>query len=76
LPAEELAELRRAEPVWWNEQLRGAEAFGDGGYWLVTRHADVRGACPSGAVSYLGHLDHVDVDSRRRDLLQLFGISS
>jgi hypothetical protein len=34
------------------------------------------GACPSGAVSYLGHLDHVDVDSRRRDLLQLFGISS
>ncbi|MDT5076389.1 MAG: cholest-4-en-3-one 26-monooxygenase [Mycobacterium sp.] len=42
LPAEELAELRRAAPVWWNEQPHGAEAFGDGGYWLVTRHADVR----------------------------------
>ena len=42
LPVEELAELRRTAPVWWNEQPHGAEAFGDGGYWLVTRHADVR----------------------------------
>ncbi|TPG32820.1 cytochrome P450 [Mycolicibacterium hodleri] len=42
LPEEELAELRRAAPVWWNAQRRGAEAFGDHGYWLVTRHADVR----------------------------------
>jgi cholest-4-en-3-one 26-monooxygenase len=42
LPAEELAELRRAAPVWWNQQRHGAEAFGDDGYWLVTRHRDVR----------------------------------
>jgi cholest-4-en-3-one 26-monooxygenase len=42
LPVEELAELRRAAPVWWNEQRHGAEAFGDDGYWLVTRHRDVR----------------------------------
>lgn len=42
LPAEELAELRRAAPVWWNHQPHGAEAFGDDGYWLVTRHRDVR----------------------------------
>jgi cholest-4-en-3-one 26-monooxygenase len=42
LPAEELAELRRAAPVWWNQQRHGAEAFGDDGYWLVTRHHDVR----------------------------------
>ena len=26
LPVEELAELRRAAPVWWNEQPHGAEA--------------------------------------------------
>ena len=42
LPTEELAELRRAAPVWWNHQPHGAEAFGDHGYWLVTRHRDVR----------------------------------
>jgi cholest-4-en-3-one 26-monooxygenase len=42
LPVEELGELRRAAPVWWNAQPTGAEAFGDEGYWLVTRHKDVR----------------------------------
>ena len=42
IPVEELAELRRAAPVWWNEQPRGAEAFGDEGYWLLTRHKDMR----------------------------------
>lgn len=44
LPVEELAELRRSAPVWWNEQTHGAEAFGDEGYWLLTRHRDVREA--------------------------------
>ena len=42
LPVGELAELRRTAPVWWNAQQHGAEAFGDDGYWLITRHADVR----------------------------------
>jgi cholest-4-en-3-one 26-monooxygenase len=42
LPVEELAELRRAAPVWWNAQPHYAEAFGDDGYWLITRHRDVR----------------------------------
>jgi cholest-4-en-3-one 26-monooxygenase len=42
IPFEELAELRRSAPVWWNAQPRGAEAFGDEGYWLLTRHQDVR----------------------------------
>ncbi len=42
LPVDELAELRRCAPIWWNEQHHGAEAFGDTGYWLVTRHRDVR----------------------------------
>ncbi len=41
VPAEELAELRRAAPVWWNPQRRGAGGFDDEGYWAVTRHADV-----------------------------------
>jgi hypothetical protein len=42
IPVEELAELRRTAPVWWNEQPQGAEAFSDQGYWLLTRHKDVR----------------------------------
>ena len=42
LPAEELAELRRAAPVWWNVSNRaGRRGFDDEGYWAVTRHADV-----------------------------------
>jgi cholest-4-en-3-one 26-monooxygenase len=41
LPVEELAELRRAAPIWWNEQP-GDSPFGDDGYWLVTKHKDVK----------------------------------
>src|SRR5512135_3610793 len=41
VPAEELAELRRAAPVCWNAQPRGASGFDDEGYWVVTKHADV-----------------------------------
>jgi cholest-4-en-3-one 26-monooxygenase len=41
VPAEELAELRRIAPVWWNAQRLGASGFDDDGYWVVTRHADL-----------------------------------
>jgi cholest-4-en-3-one 26-monooxygenase len=41
VPTEELKELRRVAPVWWNKQPRGASGFDDEGYWVVTRHADV-----------------------------------
>ena len=40
LPHEELAELRRAAPVWWNTQPNDM-GFEDDGFWAVTRHADV-----------------------------------
>ncbi|NVN48347.1 cytochrome P450, partial [Mycolicibacterium hippocampi] len=43
LPVEELAELRRTAPIWWNEQTEGGSGpFGDGGYWVVTKHKDVK----------------------------------
>lgn len=43
LPVEELAELRRTAPVWWCEQAPGkAGGFNDGGYWVVTKHKDVK----------------------------------
>ena len=42
LPVEELAELRRAEPIHWVSVPGGTGGFGDHGYWLVTKHADVK----------------------------------
>jgi cholest-4-en-3-one 26-monooxygenase len=42
LPTEELRELRRAAPIWWNEQPSGVGGFTDGGYWVVSKHRDVR----------------------------------
>lgn len=42
IPVEEFAELRRTAPVWWNAQPHGLAGFGDDGYWVVSRHADVK----------------------------------
>ncbi len=42
LPVQELAELRRTAPIWWNAQPPEVGGFGDGGYWVVTKHRDVR----------------------------------
>ena len=42
LPVSELAELRRSEPIHWVDVPGGTGGFGDKGYWLVTRHADVK----------------------------------
>ncbi|SPM28948.1 cytochrome P450 [Mycobacterium terramassiliense] len=42
LPVQELAELRARAPIWWNEQPPGQGGFGDGGYWVVTKHRDIR----------------------------------
>ncbi|NEA56750.1 cytochrome P450 [Streptomyces sp. SID13666] len=42
VPLPELAQLRETAPVWWNEQPLNAAGFEDEGYWVVTRHADVK----------------------------------
>ena len=42
LPVQELAELRAKAPIWWNEQPPDQGGFGDGGYWVVTKHRDIR----------------------------------
>ena len=42
LPMEEFAEVRRAQPIWWNEQPPDVGGFGDGGFWVVSKHRDVR----------------------------------
>jgi cholest-4-en-3-one 26-monooxygenase len=42
LPVQELAELRRAAPIWWNEQPIGRGGYNDGGFWVVSKHRDVK----------------------------------
>jgi cholest-4-en-3-one 26-monooxygenase len=42
LPLAEFAELRRTAPVWWNPQKTNTAGFGDDGYWVVSRHEDVK----------------------------------
>ncbi len=42
LPVDELAEMRRVAPIWWNEQPVGRGGFDDGGFWVVTKHKDVK----------------------------------
>ena len=41
LPVEELAQLRRTAPIWWNAQPDDF-GFEDGGYWVITKHKDVK----------------------------------
>jgi cholest-4-en-3-one 26-monooxygenase len=59
LPVAELAEVRKADPVHWVGVPGGTGGFGDNGYWLVTKHADVKdvskrndvfGSSPDGAI--------------------------
>jgi cholest-4-en-3-one 26-monooxygenase len=42
VPAQEFAELRATAPIWWNEQPLDQGGFGDGGYWAVSKHRDIR----------------------------------
>jgi cholest-4-en-3-one 26-monooxygenase len=42
VPVGVFAELRRTAPVWWNDQPAGATVFDDGGYWVISRHADIK----------------------------------
>ncbi|MDG3010662.1 cytochrome P450 [Rhodococcus sp. D2-41] len=49
LPIREFAELRRTAPIWWNEQAPGkGGGFHDGGYWVLSRHEDVRAVSKDG----------------------------
>jgi cholest-4-en-3-one 26-monooxygenase len=41
LPLDEFAQLRQHDPVHWNAQDPVVSGHGDGGFWAVTRHADV-----------------------------------
>ena len=42
----EFAELRKTAPVWWNEQRESI--FDDGGYWVISRHEDIKSISRNG----------------------------
>ncbi|MCK0172561.1 cytochrome P450 [Mycolicibacterium sp. F2034L] len=46
IPVDEFAQLRRTAPVWWNEQAESI--FDDGGYWVITRHEDIKAISRNG----------------------------
>jgi cholest-4-en-3-one 26-monooxygenase len=46
IPVAEFAELRKTAPVWWNEQAESI--FDDGGYWVISRHEDIKSISRNG----------------------------
>ncbi|HEX2577481.1 MAG TPA: cytochrome P450 [Aquihabitans sp.] len=42
VPLAEFAELRATAPVFWNPQTRAESGYDDGGFWVVSRHEDVK----------------------------------
>ena len=48
IPVTEFAELRKTAPVWWNEQAESI--FDDGGYWVISRHEDVKAISRNGTL--------------------------
>jgi cholest-4-en-3-one 26-monooxygenase len=46
IPVTEFAELRKTAPVWWNAQ--GESIFDDGGYWVISRHEDIKSISRNG----------------------------
>ncbi|MFE7802634.1 cytochrome P450 [Nocardia sp. NPDC057440] len=42
VPVEEFAELRRTAPIWWNPKSPETGGFHDDGFWVVSKHAEVK----------------------------------
>ncbi|WP_194912086.1 cytochrome P450 [Catenulispora rubra] len=42
MPFEEFAELRRTTRLWWCATPDSQQPFGDDGYWVASRHTDVK----------------------------------
>ncbi|MCB0931901.1 MAG: cytochrome P450 [Mycobacterium sp.] len=83
LPVDELAELRKVAPVWWCEQQIGKGGFNDGGYWVVTKHKDVKEVSRRNDVYHTGpntalpqfadNMSREDIDMQRVILLNMDG---
>ena len=42
VPLAEFCELRRNDPIFWNPQTREESGYDDGGFWVISRHEDVK----------------------------------
>ena len=42
VPLPSFATLRESRPLYWNPQTQEATGYTDGGFWLATRHEDVK----------------------------------
>ena len=83
LPVDELAELRKSAPIWWCEQQIGKGGFNDGGYWVVTKHKDVKEVSRRNDVFHSGpntalpqfadYMAREDIDLQRVVLLNMCG---
>jgi cholest-4-en-3-one 26-monooxygenase len=81
LPVAELAEIRKTDPVHWVEVPGGTGGFGDSGYWLVAKHADVKevsrrsdvfGSSPDGAIPvWPKEMTREAIDMQRAVLLNM-----
>ena len=83
LPVDELAELRKVAPIWWCEQPIGKGGFNDGGYWVVTKHKDVKevsrrndifSSWQNGAIpQFADDMSRDDIDLQRFVMLNMDG---
>ncbi len=81
LPVAELAALRKSEPIHWVDVPGGTGGFGDKGYWLVTKHADVKevskrndifGSSPDGAIPIWPQgMERAQIDLQKAVLLNM-----
>jgi cholest-4-en-3-one 26-monooxygenase len=79
MPFEEFAELRASAPIWWCSTPDSKQPFGDDGYWVASRHADVKyvsthpelfASSPNTAVVRFGeHATRMDLDLQKIILL-------
>ncbi|WKK22169.1 cytochrome P450 [Streptomyces olivoreticuli] len=81
VPLPEFAALRRTAPVWWNAQPHGVAGFDDDGYWVATRHADVRevstrpevfsSAANTAIIRFHEHIRREQIDVQRLIMLNM-----
>lgn len=43
-PHELFSQLRREAPIWWHPETRGCDEIDGGGFWVISRHADILAA--------------------------------
>ncbi|QUR65787.1 cytochrome P450 [Mycobacterium spongiae] len=81
IPVAELAELRRTQPIWWNEQPVGKGGFNDGGFWVVTKHQEVKEISLRSDIfstyentaipRYPDHVERAHIDMARASILNI-----